>query len=453
MSELPEGWTEVRAGDVLGLRNGYAFKPRQWSNTGKPIIRIQNLNDLSAPFNHFEGELPAKFRVRTGDLLFAWSGTPGTSFGAHIWQRGDAWLNQHIFRVEFDASQFDKHFLRLAINRNLAAYIEQAHGGAGLAHITKRKFDDSMLRTPPLAEQRRIVERVDALSRCVSRAETRIKRFGAGTRGAQRWLFDALIGEMAYDEKALGELIGEGPQNGIYKPATSYGTGTLIIRIDDFGADGHVRRDLQRLRLTSEEIAKYELRPGDLLINRVNSRTWLGKSMVFSGAREPVVFESNMMRLRVDPDQIRPEFLGLFLRAPSGRQRLRANAKDAVNQSSINQDDVRAVPCPLPPLAAQLRLCELHKRAENVLAGAASRGARAERAVARVRDSILAKAFAGELVPTEAELARREGRRYEPASVLLERIRAERQQAESKPKVRGRAKATSASRGARSPRR
>jgi type I restriction enzyme S subunit len=44
----------------------------------------------------------------------------------------------------------------------------------------------------------------------------------------------------------------------------------------------------------------------------------------------------------------------------------------------------------------------------------------------KLTQSTLAKAFRGELVPTEAELARREGREYEPASVLLERIRAER---------------------------
>jgi type I restriction enzyme S subunit len=45
----------------------------------------------------------------------------------------------------------------------------------------------------------------------------------------------------------------------------------------------------------------------------------------------------------------------------------------------------------------------------------------------KLTQSILAKAFRGELVPTEAELARREGRSFEPASTLLARIKAERQ--------------------------
>ena len=98
---LPEGWKRLRVGDVLRLRNGRAFKSSEWVTAGRPIIRIQNLKSDDAAFNYFDGELPDQFAARDGDLLFAWSGTPGTSFGAHIWHGPDAWVNQHIFRVDF----------------------------------------------------------------------------------------------------------------------------------------------------------------------------------------------------------------------------------------------------------------------------------------------------------------------------------------------------------------
>ncbi len=157
----PERWKQVRVGEALNLINGRAFKPTEWSKTGAPIVRIQNLNNPDAPFNYYDGDLPEKFLLSNGDLLFAWSGTPGTSFGAHIWRGGKAWLNQHIFKVHFDDAQFDKRFLQLAINQNLAEYIRAAHGGAGLAHITKGKFEVSQLICPPLAEQKRIVAEVE----------------------------------------------------------------------------------------------------------------------------------------------------------------------------------------------------------------------------------------------------------------------------------------------------
>ena len=61
--------------------------------------------------------------------------------------------------------------------------------------------------------------------------------------------------------------------------------------------------------------------------------------------------------------------------------------------------------------------------------------------VEALQEAVLAKAFRGELVPTEAELARREGREYEPASVLLERVRAGREDGQKQPVTRGRRRA------------
>jgi type I restriction enzyme S subunit len=183
---LPMNWAAVPVGGVLSLANGFAFKPSHWRQEGLPIIRIQNLNNADAPFNFYSDEIPDRFRVENGDLLFAWSGTPGTSFGAHIWKGGRAWLNQHIFRVGFSGKLFDARFLQFAINQNLTAYIAAAHGGAGLAHITKGKFEQSTLQIAPLNEQRRIVaeiekqfSRLDNAIAALKRVQANLKRYRA----------------------------------------------------------------------------------------------------------------------------------------------------------------------------------------------------------------------------------------------------------------------------------
>jgi len=165
-------WETVTVGNALRLINGRAFKPTEWQTTGLPIVRIQNLNNPEAPFNYY-GDLPEKFLIKDGDLLFAWSGTPGTSFGAHIWRGGEAWLNQHIFKVLFDETEFDKRFLQLAINQNLDEYIRAAHGAAGLAHITKGRFEESELPKPDIDEQVEIAPAFDisALSQAGGWAE------------------------------------------------------------------------------------------------------------------------------------------------------------------------------------------------------------------------------------------------------------------------------------------
>ena len=161
--EVPSNWALVRLGQAVDLVNGRAFMPGDWTSTGLPIVRIQNLNNSIASFNRYDGEVKDKFLIDTGDFLISWSGTPGTSFGAHIWERGPAILNQHIFKSILIGDAFETPFLKLAINSRLFELIEQAHGGVGLQHITKPKLEAVVLTLPPLAEQQRIVAKVDEL--------------------------------------------------------------------------------------------------------------------------------------------------------------------------------------------------------------------------------------------------------------------------------------------------
>ena len=95
--EIPDSWEWVRVRNCAELYNGRAFKPTDWTQDGLPIVRIQNLNDHNAPFNRYNKQIDEDVHLYGGELLFAWSVTPGTSFGAHIWDRGDAVLNQHFF--------------------------------------------------------------------------------------------------------------------------------------------------------------------------------------------------------------------------------------------------------------------------------------------------------------------------------------------------------------------
>lgn len=163
-------WGEVAIGDICHLVNGRAFKPAEWTDIGLPIIRIQNLNDENKPFNYYNGTFDPKHEVNDGDVLISWSGTPGTSFGAFIWTRGRAVLNQHIFRAELDEDHVDKKFFVHSVNWRLEELIRRAHGGVGLRHITKSELEAVTLRLPypcdparSLDIQRRIAARIEAL--------------------------------------------------------------------------------------------------------------------------------------------------------------------------------------------------------------------------------------------------------------------------------------------------
>ena len=161
--EIPESWQWVRVRDCTALFNGRAFKPSDWTATGLPIVRIQNLNDEKALFNYFDKPVDEDVHLYGGELLFAWSGTPGTSFGAHIWRDEEAVLNQHIFKLLFDETAIFKPYYMYALNQRVGSLIKAAHGSAGLQHVTRGVFEATLVPLPPLAEQHRIVQRIEEL--------------------------------------------------------------------------------------------------------------------------------------------------------------------------------------------------------------------------------------------------------------------------------------------------
>lgn len=144
----PKGWPVRRLDSVCALVNGRAFKPEEWEESGLPIIRIQNLNDPTKPFNYTTQSLPERFRVRRADVLFSWSGTPGTSFGCFRWNGPEGWLNQHIFNVRLNDA-LDGEFFIAHVNLKLTELIAKAHGGVGLQHVTKGMVDETILMIPP----------------------------------------------------------------------------------------------------------------------------------------------------------------------------------------------------------------------------------------------------------------------------------------------------------------
>lgn len=219
------------------------------------------------------------------------------------------------------------------------------------------------------------------------------------------------------------QLIVGSPQNGIYKPKSQYGDGVPILRIEDY-QDFHLRdrEQLQRLKITSEEKSTYSLAASQLIINRVNSPTHLGKTLLVPDHLPPAVFESNMMKI-IPSKCMKSSFLAHYLRSPVGRTRLISRAKWAVNQASINQSDVCMTPVALPPLAEQHRIVAEVERCLSVIQQAEAAVEVNLSRADRLRQSILKQAFSGKLVTQDPN--------DEPASVLLERIRAERAEAEA----------------------
>jgi type I restriction enzyme S subunit len=149
--------TRRSIGDLCDFHNGNGFRPPDWRPSGLPIIRIQNLNG-SQNFNYFDGEPKPKWIVEPGDLLFAWAGVKGVSFGPTIWPGPRGVLNQHIFRV-VPKKGVDKYWLYLALQVATRRIESNAHGfKSSLVHVQKDDITNQVVDLPPLPEQRKIAE-------------------------------------------------------------------------------------------------------------------------------------------------------------------------------------------------------------------------------------------------------------------------------------------------------
>ncbi|MBE4020429.1 restriction endonuclease subunit S [Vibrio parahaemolyticus] len=166
---VPNGWESSMLGDVCQIINGRPFKPHEWRESGLPIIRIQNLNG-SNEYNYYDGEFSDKVLIKSGQLLFAWSGSKGSSFGPHIWNGPDGLLNYHTWRINVKDnvdSEFFFQYLRVITTR-----IEsKAHGASALVHTQKGEMEKFPIVIPPLSEQRKIAQILSAWDRGIATTE------------------------------------------------------------------------------------------------------------------------------------------------------------------------------------------------------------------------------------------------------------------------------------------
>lgn len=268
--------------------------------------------------------------------------------------------------------------------------------GAKMPRMVMSEFWNFQVPVPPLPEQRRIAAILDQADALRAKRREALAQLDSLTQSIFIEMFgDPAINPKLWPQMTLNDLMDEnGPQNGLYKPSTDYGTGTPILRIDAF-YDGVLTKldSLKRVRLTLSEKSLFSLHAEDIVINRVNSIDYLGKSALIPKLHEPTVFESNMMRFAVRRKLVMPSYVVQFLQSRYIKSQIMSCSKNAVNQSSINQKDVKSFLINVPPLAHQQTFAA---RIQSVEALKASHRA-ALQALDKLFASLQHLAFAGEL--------------------------------------------------------
>lgn len=185
--------------------------------------------------------------------------------------------------------------------------------------------------------------------------------------------------------------------------------------------------DVLQMNFTPEEFEVYQLKPGDILLNEGQSLEWVGRPAIYRGEAPGACFQNTLVRFRAYPCVL-PEFALLVFRVYLHSQRFQRIAKWTTNIAHLGAQRFAELEFPVPPLAEQRRIvAESEKLLSDLDVGIAALR-RVQRNLKRYRASVLKAACEGRLVPTEAELARTEGRNFEPADKLLEHLLQDRQE-------------------------
>jgi type I restriction enzyme S subunit len=369
LGPLPEEWRVVRLGEIARYINGYAFKPSDWSMSGRPIIRIQNLTGTSTKVNYFEGSIDKRYLVNPGDILISWS----ASLDVFIWSGEQAWLNQHIFKVTDISPQCNKFFLFFVVKHIIGNIRSRTHGST-MKHITRKEFLRIPIPLPPLSEQRAIAH----VLRAVQEAREATERVIAALRDLKRSLMRHLFtygpvpvdqaDQVALQDTPIGPIPAHWRVVRLGEVVTTFQYG-LSVRAEREGRypmlrmnnleDGRVTTsDLKYINLSSAEATRFLLRPGDLLFNRTNSRDLVGKTALFD-LDGKYVFASYLIRMSVDRSNIEPRFLNFLLNYAPVQQRLKSIATRGVSQANISASKLKAFAVSLPPLDEQRQIARI----------------------------------------------------------------------------------------------
>ena len=372
------GWSKINLGDLATFHNGYAFKPEDWSTSGKEIIRIQNLTKGSAQINYFQGEIADKYKVRHDDVLISWSG----SLGVYIWHGKDAWLNQHLFKVVFNKENLDKSFFIYLISNSLKKLEAQVHG-ATMKHITKKKFDAFPVNLPPLEQQKKIAAILDAADAYRQKTKALIEKYDELTQS----LFLDMFGDPKNNTKdfqrgLIGDFIkihgGSQPPKSLFKTELIEGY-VRLVQIRDYKSDKY-------LTYIPENATKKFCTQTDIMIGRYGPPVFQILRGI-SGAYNVALMKATPLK------GLHSEYIFHLLSCRYIQDIIIGNSQRTAGQTGVNLKLLNSIEVSIPPIELQNKFAERVQTIELQKAQAQASLAQAE----DLFNSLLQRAFKGEL--------------------------------------------------------
>ncbi|MDX1124789.1 type I restriction endonuclease subunit S [Sinorhizobium medicae] len=447
MSDLPQGWKRAKIKEVI--QSYETIDPRRMPEREFRYVDIGSIDNqsqkITKPKRLLGREAPSRARrvIAAGDVLFSTVRTylknvaivpedldgELTSTGIALLRPNEAITSGYLFNwVRSD---------------DFISSISASQDGTLYPAVTDKDISDADILVPPLAEQKRILAKLDSLTTRTARARMDLDRIPALVeRYKQRILDLAFTGRLTDDFRGgmsqdghrsngypdgwmvrpLGDIsdIQGGTQVGKKRPAQSALAEVPYLRVANVQRGWLNLEEIKTIAVTPSEKERLLLKEGDILMNEGGDRDKLGRGWIWEGQITECIHQNHVFRIRLKDRSLPPEYVSHYANE-KGQQYFFDQGTQTTNLASVSKRKVAALPVPVPPSD---EATEIVRRIESVFAWldrVAADHAASTRLLPKLEAAIISKAFRGELVPQDPT--------DEPAHRLLARIHAHRKAA------------------------
>ncbi len=419
-----------------------------WTSSSKPegeikLLRTTDISKLPVSWNNvpFCDKAPEnieKYQVEMNDVLVSRAGSIGLSYRI----KEDDLIDRTVFAsylIRFKPL-INPQFVEYYLNSNIYwEYISEFKTGIAIPNVNATKLSDMPFPLPPLAEQQRIATKLDYILPRVEKLKERLQKVPELIKQFRQSVLNAAVtgelaeenhGKIEYSLKEISEyqggyafkskLMSKTGKHQIIKIANITKTGLNLTKFPAFISDKYIK-----------ETSRFKILKNDILVSMTGTRNKRDYGYaVLVEEDNHIYLNQRVGRLRPNCEIVNPKYLQLFLNSEEYREFFFKDETGNVNQGNVGSNALKNAIVQLPHLKEQHEIVRRVDALFGIADKLEERLAAISQQVESLGKSVLAKAFHGELVPTEAELAEMEGRSYETAEELLERIKAEKKKLE-----------------------
>ncbi|WXG44287.1 MAG: restriction endonuclease subunit S [Promethearchaeati archaeon SRVP18_Atabeyarchaeia-1] len=471
--DLPKGWIRVSLGDYvfIAARIGWrGLKKSEYLKEGPLFLAVKDIREdgtidwdgITDHLNDFRYSESPEIQLKDHDVLVTKDGTIG-KIGFLESVPSKATVNSSILVVRPCLGILPKFLFYYFRGPEFQDIVEEKVTGTAVPHLFQHDIKRFQLNVPPFVEQKRIVAKIEELFQELRSSEQGVCKAMLLVKRFHQWVFEAaVVGELTAEwreahksdsesasvllekirenlksglgsrraEKPLREIelprlpecwawttvgdISEMAQYGYTSSSSSDPIGPKMLRITDIQHDTVDWRAVPYCRIADQEKRKFLLGEGDLVFARTGAT--VGKSYLIKGEIPEAIFASYLIRVVISR-LINKEFVYYFFHSDMYWSQIRAR-QVGTGQPNVNSRMLSEINLPLPPLPEQQEVVQMVKSYLSMVQEIERNIGLALQHIEKARKSILKSAFEGGLVPRDPS--------DEPASILLERMKAKR---------------------------